>query len=63
MGAPTYVCWEAPPAPIAILVSQSVANQEVLGSPGKGSSPEFICPPIEDETGWPGADGEVMLLG
>ena len=45
------------------LAKASQPSQEVLGLPGKGSSPEFICPPIEDETGWPGADGEVMLLG
>ena len=38
-------------------------GQDLSGLPGKGSSPEFICPPIEEDTGWPGPDGEVMLLG
>ena len=42
---------------------ESRFGQGVLGIPGKGSSPEFICPPIEEDTGWPGPDGEVMLFG
>ena len=37
------------------------SGQELRGLPGKGSNPGFICPPIEDDTGWPGPDGEVML--
>lgn len=42
---------------------KSHSGQELLGLPGKGSNPEFNPPPIEEDTGWPGPDGEVMLFG
>ena len=59
----TYAVQDRPLPSLFWSAKDSQSGQNLLGLPGKGSNPEFTCPPIEEDTGWPGPDGEVMLLG